>query len=76
MLSAGREKKLRILDHRHCRICGKTILPDQEFCSEKCRKVNEDMIGREKRMRKILLVVYIVMMIVLVALLAFRPGTH
>ncbi|MDW8021999.1 MAG: DUF2116 family Zn-ribbon domain-containing protein [Nitrososphaerota archaeon] len=75
-MSAKKEKKIRIVDHRHCRICGRTILPDQEFCSEKCRNISESMINREKRMRKMLFVIYVVMIIVLVALLMLRPMAH
>jgi len=75
-LSGKKEKKLRIVDHRHCKICGRTILPNQEFCSEKCRKIHEEMVNREKKTRRILLVLYGIMIVALVALLALRSAAY
>ncbi|MCI4369475.1 MAG: DUF2116 family Zn-ribbon domain-containing protein [Thermoplasmata archaeon] len=28
-------------DHRHCKVCGKTCGPEQEFCSKACRAKRE-----------------------------------
>ena len=75
-MSGKKEKKLRIVDHRHCKICGRTILPNQEFCSEKCRKIHEEMTNREKKMRRILLILYGIMIVALVVLLALRSAAY
>jgi len=71
-LSGRKEKKVRIVDHRHCRICGKAIPPNQEFCSEDCRSVSERMEARQKRMRNILILMYVVVFIILFAMIALR----
>ena len=28
-------------DHRHCKVCGKPVAPDAEFCSRSCRRERE-----------------------------------
>lgn len=28
-------------DHRHCKVCGKAIPPEAEFCSKGCRRKRE-----------------------------------
>jgi len=74
-LSRKRERA-RIIDHRHCRICGKAIPPDQEFCSEDCRRAHEGFQRRQRRMRNIFLLVYILIFVILLLLLAYhRPTT-
>jgi len=71
-LSGKKEKKVRIVDHRHCRVCGKAIPPNQEFCSENCRKTYEGLQRREKRMRNMLLLVYALIFIFIFLLIASR----
>ncbi len=75
-MSGKKEKKVKIIDHRHCKVCGKAIPPNQEFCSEKCRKAYEDAERRQKRMKNIFLLVYAVIFIVLFLLIAGRAGVH
>jgi len=75
-LSGKKERKLKIVDHRHCKVCGKAIPPGQEFCSERCRKIYEETQRREKRMKNIFLLIYAVIFIVLFLLLASRAGIH
>jgi predicted nucleic acid-binding Zn ribbon protein len=29
-------------DHRHCKVCGKVVGPDAEFCSKACRRQREE----------------------------------
>jgi len=73
-LSGRKEKKLRIVDHRHCRICGKAIPPNQEFCSENCRSISERMEARQKRMRNLLIIMYVAVFLIIFIMLALRVG--
>ncbi len=29
-------------DHRHCKVCGKVVGPEAEFCSKACRRKREE----------------------------------
>jgi len=73
-LSGRKEKKLRIVDHRHCRICGKAIPPNQEFCSENCRSISERMEARQRRMRNLLIIMYVAVFLIIFVMLALRVG--
>ena len=73
-MSGRKEKKLRIVDHRHCRICGKAITTNQEFCSENCRSISERMEARQKRMRNLLIVMYVAVFLIIFIMLALRAG--
>ena len=73
-MSGRKEKKLRIVDHRHCRICGKAIPPNQEFCSENCRSISERMEARQRRMRNLLIIMYVAVFLIIFIMLALRVG--
>ena len=73
-MSGRKEKRLRIVDHRHCRICGKAIPPNQEFCSENCRSISERMEARQKRMRNLLIIMYVAVFLIIFVMLALRVG--
>ena len=73
-MSGRKEKKLRIVDHRHCKICGKAIPPNQEFCSENCRSISERMEARQKRMRNLLIIMYVAVFLIIFIMLALRVG--
>jgi len=73
-LSGRKEKKLRIVDHRHCKICGKAIPPNQEFCSEACRSISERMEARQRRMRNLLIIMYVAVFLIIFIMLALRVG--
>ena len=30
-------------DHRHCKVCGKVIGPESEYCSKTCRRKREEI---------------------------------
>lgn len=75
-MSRKKVTKLKIVDHRHCRTCGRAIPPDKEFCSEKCRKEFEDVRKREERMKKILWVMYAVMIGSLLLVFILRAMIH
>ncbi len=71
-MSGRKEKKLRIVDHRHCRICGKAIPPDREFCSSGCEEVQRKMEARQKRMKNLLMIVYVLVFGILLAMIFLR----
>ena len=73
-MSGRKERKLRIVDHRHCKICGKAIPPNQEFCSENCRSISERMEARQKRMRNLLIIMYVAVFLIIFIMLALRVG--
>jgi predicted nucleic acid-binding Zn ribbon protein len=29
-------------DHRHCKVCGKVVEPEDEFCSKGCRRKRDE----------------------------------
>ena len=62
-------KKVRIPEHKHCPVCGRSMPVDAEFCSEGCRAVNEERLRRERRARTITLLIYAIMMAVLLLFL-------
>ena len=37
-------------DHRHCKVCGKAIGADQEFCSKVCRRKREAQIQNRRNL--------------------------
>lgn len=74
-MSGKKEKRVRIVDHRHCRICGKAIPPGKEFCSAECEKVQRKIESSQKRMRNILLILYVVVFLSIFAMIALRGMT-
>ncbi|MEM4497488.1 MAG: DUF2116 family Zn-ribbon domain-containing protein [Nitrososphaerota archaeon] len=63
-MSGKKERKIRIVDHRHCRICGRAIPPDKELCSAECEQVQARAEARQKRMRNIIMIMYVVIFLV------------
>jgi len=75
-LSRKKSVKLKIVDHRHCMTCGRAIPPDREFCSEECRRKYEEARMRERRMRKMLWIIYAVMIGALLVMILIRAMIH
>ena len=75
-LSRKKTVKLKIVDHKHCLTCGKAIPPNKEFCSEECRRKYEEMRMREKRMRRMLWIMYAVMIGSLLIVIVLRAMIH
>jgi len=76
----ARSKKRRnhkvLVDHRHCMTCGKAIPPDKEFCSEECRKKYERVRMKEERVKKMLWIMYAVMIGSLLIVIVLRTMIH
>ena len=75
-MSRKKAVKLKIVDHRHCMTCGKAIPPDKEFCSEECRKKYERVRMKEERVKKMLWIMYAVMIGSLLIVIALRTMIH
>jgi len=75
-LSRKKAVKLKIVDHRHCMTCGKAIPPDKEFCSEECRKKYERVRMKEERVKKMLWIMYAVMIGSLLIVIVLRTMIH
>ena len=75
-MSRKKSVKLKIVDHRHCMTCGRAIPPDREFCSEECRRKYEEARMREKRMRKMLWIIYAVMIGALLIMILIRAMVY
>ena len=76
----ARSKKRRdhkvLVNHRHCMTCGRAIPPDKKFCSEECRRRYEEARMRERRMRKMLWIIYAVMIGALLIMILIRAMIH
>ncbi|HDJ67116.1 MAG TPA: DUF2116 family Zn-ribbon domain-containing protein [Nitrososphaeria archaeon] len=75
-MSRKKAVKLKIVDHRHCMTCGKAIPPDKEFCSEECRKKYERVRMKEERVKKMLWIMYAVMIGSLLIVIVLRTMIH
>ena len=61
-MSYRRAERPKLVDHRHCKVCAKAIPPGEEFCSDKCREIFEEWQRKERRGRRILYILYAVIM--------------
>jgi len=73
-LSQQKKEKPKIVDHRHCVICGKAIPPDEQTCSPDCKEKLELSREKEKKSRRMMLIIYVVMIVALLLLFLFRPA--
>ncbi len=62
----------RLVQHAHCRMCGKATQVDEEFCSEKCEEEHKTLMKKKKRQYYILLAVAVGMMLISMILLYSR----
>jgi len=56
----------KILQHKHCSICGKAVPVDETFCSDECKEKWAAMVKKRKTMMYIMygmIVVFIVLML-------------
>ena len=72
-MSQYKKEKPKIVDHRHCVVCGRAVPPSAEFCSPDCREKFMAAKAKEKRSKIMLIVVYVLMMVVLVFFFLARP---
>ncbi|MEM3588584.1 MAG: DUF2116 family Zn-ribbon domain-containing protein [Nitrososphaerota archaeon] len=67
-------KKHRVPMHKHCPICGTSMPPDAEFCSDECKDKYLQKMKRDRKMRIFFLLFYAVMIAVLFIFLLWRPS--
>jgi len=58
----------KLLQHRHCRECGKAITPDQKYCSKECEKKHTTLVQKKKRQLLILYFGSFIVFIILILL--------
>jgi len=51
--------------HVHCKICGRPIAADREYCSRKCSDEAMRIQQRSKRISRIYMLIFIILMILL-----------
>ncbi len=60
----------KLLQHKHCRLCSKAILPDLDFCDEECRNQHREML-RKKRNQLLMLMAFAIGMMLMTLLLPY-----
>ncbi|MHA1595787.1 MAG: DUF2116 family Zn-ribbon domain-containing protein [Candidatus Baldrarchaeia archaeon] len=64
----SRREKEKIVQHRHCKVCGKAIPLDREFCSRQCEISYREW---ERRNRRLTTIMYLVLLIIFIVLMMF-----
>lgn len=54
---------VKIIPHRHCTICGKSIESNETFCSDRCKKRYDDAQRRQKLMFVLFLVLIFIILL-------------
>ena len=57
----------RLLQHKHCRQCGKAIPSDEKFCGDKCQTEHREMMRKKKN--QMLIIMFLAMAMMVFALL-------
>lgn len=57
----------KILNHKHCQVCGDAIPADERFCTDECREKYEAMIKK----KRIWMYVFYALMAVFIFMLLF-----
>ncbi|MBC7081150.1 MAG: DUF2116 family Zn-ribbon domain-containing protein [Thermoplasmatales archaeon] len=63
-----------IPQHSHCRICGKAIKYDEDFCSEKCKSEYENYLKKRRRLQIIFYILIFLVIIVYMFLIISQRG--
>ncbi|RLF20178.1 MAG: DUF2116 family Zn-ribbon domain-containing protein [Thermoprotei archaeon] len=53
----------KVPDHKHCKVCGKVIPPDREYCSSRCEAIDLKQRREAELYRKWILFLAVVLMI-------------
>jgi predicted nucleic acid-binding Zn ribbon protein len=61
----------KLIQHKHCRNCGRAVKVDDDFCNEQCRSEHKEMLRKKRNQLYILLIVAIAIMI-----LAMMAGAY
>ncbi len=53
----------KLLQHKHCRNCGKAIQTDVTFCGEDCQSQHREMIRKKRNQLYLIMAAAVIMMI-------------
>ena len=53
-------------DHRHCKVCGRAIGPEQEFCSKVCRRKREEALRSRRQLTYVMYAAIVILVILVV----------
>jgi predicted nucleic acid-binding Zn ribbon protein len=53
------------VDHRHCKVCGKVVGPQDEFCSKACRTKRQTQASSRKNYMYFLYAIMVFLVLVL-----------
>lgn len=56
-----------VAPHKHCPVCGISIAPSKDYCSDQCRETDENNQKRMSNFRRLTLLLMMGAMIVLIA---------
>ena len=61
------EKAGKLLQHKHCNVCGKAVPVSKDLCSEECEKQWEELVRKRKMMQYLFYgaSIFLIMMILL-----------
>jgi predicted nucleic acid-binding Zn ribbon protein len=57
--------------HKHCRVCGISISPNKDYCSNECKEMDESAQVRMKNFRRLTLLLMVAAMVILVGLTVY-----
>jgi predicted nucleic acid-binding Zn ribbon protein len=57
--------------HKHCPVCGISIAPTKDYCSNECREIDENAQKRMKNYRRLTLFLMVGALVVLLVLSLF-----
>ncbi len=60
-----REVAEKLVQHKHCKMCGKAISPDDEVCSEACGKAREAQLKSRKNTMYLFYASIVILVVVL-----------
>lgn len=61
----------KLLQHRHCKVCGKAVQVNQELCSERCKRDWENIIKKRRWTLYLFYIMIVIFIIVLIVQLKF-----
>jgi predicted nucleic acid-binding Zn ribbon protein len=57
-----------VAPHKHCPVCGISIAPSKDYCSDQCRSQDESVQRRMRNYRRLTLLLMLGAIVILVAL--------
>jgi predicted nucleic acid-binding Zn ribbon protein len=74
MLNLGGVKMAeKLLQHKHCSVCGKAIQLEDEFCSDECKNKYEQYMKKRKQMNLVMYAMIALLAVVLIGSMFIGP---